>query len=69
MCRSVVVRHLAKLGEKFFAECTPGYYNNEGLASSNNGLTANSYGAGPVEFFKMIDAWRESDDLEGLELR
>lgn len=64
-----LIKKLAKLGEKFFAECTPGYYNNEGQASSKNGLTANSYGAGPVEFFKMIDAWRESDDLEGLELR
>ena len=63
-----LMKKLAKLGEKFFSECTPGYYNNEGKAASRNGLTANPYGAGPVEFFKMIDRWRDQGDLQGLQL-
>ena len=34
-----------------------------------NGLIANSYGAGPVEFFKVLKEWRDAGELRGLELR
>ncbi len=59
----------AKLGEKFRAECTPGYYNNEGKAGNPNGFFSGSYGAGPIKFFQILDAWRESGELEGCEIR
>ena len=54
-------------GGGFLAECTPGYYNNEGnvrAMSAKNG----SYGAGPVAFVKLLESWRASGELEGLNL-
>jgi cyclohexanone monooxygenase len=64
-----VIERLARLGERFFRECTPGYYNGEGKPQQKNGLIANSYGAGPVEFFKVLKDWRDEGQLRGLELR
>jgi cyclohexanone monooxygenase len=63
------IERLARLGERFFRECTPGYYNGEGKPEQRNGLIANSYGAGPVEFFKVLKDWRDAGELRGLELR
>ncbi len=60
----------ARLGEKFYAECTPGYYNNEGKPSENPvGFRSGSYGAGPIKFFRVLDEWRSTGRLEGLDLR
>ncbi len=59
----------ARLGEKFRAECTPGYYNNEGQAGNANGFFSSSYGAGPVKFFHILDEWRNAGDLPGCALR
>ncbi len=50
----------------FFENCTPGYYNNEGQTSelsAQNGF----YGGGSLEFFKILEDWREADTLDGLE--
>ena len=58
----------ARLGLKFFEECTPGYYNNEGKPGERNGQNS-QYGGGPVEFFNLLAQWREQGDLAGLELR
>ena len=55
----------ARLGAKFRAECTPGYYNNEGVADNPNGFFSANYGAGPVRFFEILSDWREQGDLEG----
>jgi cation diffusion facilitator CzcD-associated flavoprotein CzcO len=58
---------LSLMREAFLKECTPGYYNNEGkpeVIAKQNG----SYGAGPVAFVKVLEAWREAGTLEGLEL-
>ena len=55
----------SRIGERFRAECTPGYYNNEGKAGNANGFFTSSYGGGPVKFFEILRAWRESDELEG----
>jgi cyclohexanone monooxygenase len=63
------IRRLARLGERFFRECTPGYYNGEGKPEQRNGLIANSYGGGPIEFFKLLKEWRDTGELRGLELR
>ncbi|MBV1927997.1 MAG: hypothetical protein KUG81_00580 [Gammaproteobacteria bacterium] len=56
------------MGEKFYAECTPGYYNNEGKGNDGNGFLAGQYGGGPVEFFKILDDWRAEGGLSGLEI-
>jgi cyclohexanone monooxygenase len=58
---------LSLMREAFLKECTPGYYNNEGkpeVIAKQNG----SYGAGPVAFVKVLEAWRDAGTLEGLEL-
>jgi cation diffusion facilitator CzcD-associated flavoprotein CzcO len=48
-------------------DCTPGYYNNEGQATTRAGLLNGlGYPDGPVAFFAYIDAWRNSGDFEGL---
>jgi len=61
------IRNTAMLREKFQAECTPGYYNNEGkpnLRAVQNG----PYGAGSIAFIKLLENWRAAGGLEGLEL-
>jgi cyclohexanone monooxygenase len=62
------VRSLARLGERFYRECTPGYYNSEGAAGNKSGFLTEMYGAGPLKFFKVLEAWRASGQLEGLAL-
>ena len=57
----------ARLGEKFFAECTPGYYNNEGDPkgrSAQNGF----YGGGSPEFVEVLASWRDEGRLAVLEV-
>ena len=58
---------LARLNRQFLEECTPGYYNNEG-APGARGQQNTFYGGGPVAFFKLLEEWRASGELEGLEL-
>jgi cation diffusion facilitator CzcD-associated flavoprotein CzcO len=52
----------------FQEQCTPGYYNNEGQPRGE-GFLVSSYGKGPLPFFELLAAWRESGRFEGLELR
>ncbi len=56
----------ARLGERFRAECTPGYYNNEGQTGNPNGFFAGAYGAGPIRFFRLLDEWRSTGRAEGM---
>ena len=58
---------LARLGQKFLEDCTPGYYNNEGKPGERAGQNT-SYGAGSPAFFKLLDQWRSEGGLKGLEL-
>ena len=52
------------------ADCTPGYYNNEGGPISDVvRRNAAGYPDGPVAFFAHIDEWRRQGDYEGLEFR
>ncbi len=57
----------ARMGERFRAECTPGYYNNEGQTGNANGFFTGSYGGGPIKFFELLDAWRAAGEFEGCE--
>jgi cyclohexanone monooxygenase len=62
------IRSVAIMREKFAAECTPGYYNNEGQPNPiavQNG----PYGGGPIAFVKLLEEWRAAGDLAGLEIR
>jgi cyclohexanone monooxygenase len=59
----------ARLGVKFYTECTPGYYNNEGQELGRQGLLAGGYPEGPVAYFQYIDRWRSSGAFDGLEFR
>ncbi len=62
------INRLARRGARFFRECTPGYYNSEGKPGSGNGFTDGAYGAGPVEFFALLQQWRDEGNLDGLEV-
>jgi cyclohexanone monooxygenase len=62
------VRRAGRIGWKFFAECTPGYYNSEGAAGNRHGFFSDMYGGGAIRFFEMLDRWRE-DGMQGMQLR
>lgn len=54
---------------RFFAACTPGYYNREGKAASAADLFAgNRYGDGPMAFYEMLARWRQAQSLDGLRI-
>ena len=65
-----IIHRLAKRGERFYAECTPGYYNNEGQpkGGAENGFLTGQYGGGPVEFFNILEDWRNEGNMKGLEI-
>ncbi|TDI62690.1 MAG: NAD(P)/FAD-dependent oxidoreductase [Alphaproteobacteria bacterium] len=58
---------MSRFNESFQAQCTPGYYNNEGQPSQLSKRNG-SYGAGAVAFFNKLEAWREEGTLQGLEI-
>jgi cyclohexanone monooxygenase len=62
------VRSLARMGLRYYTECTPGYYNSEGQAGNRQGFFSDMYGAGPLVFFDVLKAWREAGELSGLAL-
>ncbi|KAA5826058.1 NAD(P)/FAD-dependent oxidoreductase [Saccharopolyspora hirsuta] len=45
--------------ERFAAECTPGYYNNEGAARGPR----QTYGLGPAAFHRLLREWREGGGI------
>jgi cation diffusion facilitator CzcD-associated flavoprotein CzcO len=52
------------------ADCTPGYYNNEGQPLNPRARFGMAgYPLGPIAFWEYIDKWRDSGDFEGLEFR
>ncbi|MBZ9646894.1 NAD(P)/FAD-dependent oxidoreductase [Sphingobium sp. 3R8] len=54
---------------QFYAECTPGYYNNEGKAKTSADLfQGGRYGDGPAAYFALLNDWREKGDLSGLSI-
>jgi len=50
----------------FLEECTPGYYNREGQGSAN--MQNSPYAPGINAFNKLLAAWREKDDLAGMDI-
>jgi len=62
-----VINRSAAANLKYFQECTPGYYNNEG--KPNEGKTAkiaSFYGGGSEAFFQILSDWRAKGDMEGV---
>lgn len=51
------------------ADCTPGYYNNEGQPTGPGRSLFMGYPAGAMAYFRYIDEWRSRGDFEGLEFR
>ena len=68
---------LARGGQEFLEECTPGYYNNEGKPGVQSGQSGTffgraqngPYGGGSIAFIKLLEDWRAEGGLQGLELR
>ncbi|MER6577934.1 NAD(P)/FAD-dependent oxidoreductase [Nonomuraea sp. NPDC001023] len=51
------------------ADCTPGYYNNEGQDAGMKGRLNIGHPQGAMAYFAYIDGWRTSGTFEGLEFR
>lgn len=52
------------------AECTPGYYNNEGgPIGRRERLNGGGYPLGPVAFWELMEQWRASGQFDGLALQ
>jgi cyclohexanone monooxygenase len=64
------IRDTAIPSEQFLADCTPGYYNNEGGGGGEGIRSAlgEPYGPGFYAFGRLLEQWRSKGDLEGLVL-
>jgi cyclohexanone monooxygenase len=45
----------------FYEECTPGFLNNEGRFKDKPTYIGGSFGGGPIEYRRLIAAWREQE--------
>ncbi len=59
---------LLRTGVTFFgsADCTPGYYNNEGQPNGRDGDAFRGYPLGAVAYFEYIEKWRSDGAFDGL---
>ena len=62
-----LIRRLAPSGPGFLADCTPGYYNQEGAATEGNSFLG-AYTPGLNAFSRLLEEWRADGELAGLEL-
>ncbi len=62
-----LIQGLAPSGPGFLADCTPGYYNQEGAASEGNSFLG-AYTPGLNAFSRLLEEWREDGELAGLDL-
>ncbi len=63
------VRSVSTASAPFYVECTPGYYNSEGAAGNKNGFFSETYSASSLQFFAMLERWRQGGHLPGMTLR
>ncbi|MFT4712112.1 MAG: cyclohexanone monooxygenase [Candidatus Azotimanducaceae bacterium] len=63
------IKRLDVSGTRFYTECTPGYYNNEGKEASANGFFTGMYGGGSIRFFELLANWRDQGEMKGLDVR
>ena len=64
---TIVEKGLGAMGALGGADCTPGYYNNEGQAREPSAIQAAPYCGGSIEFFQLLKQWRAEGDFAGLE--
>ena len=64
---TIVEKGLGAMGALGGADCTPGYYNNEGQARESSAIQAAPYGGGSIEFFQLLEGWRADGNFDGLE--
>ena len=57
----------ARSRRNYLAECTPGYYNNEGQPDDRSERNS-QFWRGPMVFIRMLDEWRMAGNLPGLDL-
>ncbi|MGW5715248.1 flavin-containing monooxygenase [Amycolatopsis sp. NPDC003865] len=50
----------------FFRDCTPSYLDTEGDHENPDSLLSAGYGAGPVQFFELLEKWRSTGELDGV---
>jgi cation diffusion facilitator CzcD-associated flavoprotein CzcO len=62
------IRDTPLQNERFFSECTPGYYNAEGKLG-NGGFFSDLYGAGPLVFYDLVNDWRATGEMKGLQFK
>jgi cyclohexanone monooxygenase len=58
---------MAGMRDRYDAECTPSYYNNEGKPEEGAGLNS-FYPGGSDEFLSMMHAWCDAGSFEGMDL-
>jgi len=63
------IRRAARNAERFWSECTPGFYNNEGDTTKKIGYFSESYGDGAKRFFEMLSDWRKEAGMRGIVTR
>jgi cyclohexanone monooxygenase len=65
------IKEMAIDTSAFDLACTPGYYNNEGrgFGEGVRSFLGDYYMAGFYAFDDLLTAWRDSGDLDGLELK
>ena len=51
---------------EYLRHCTPGYYNAEGKSGKGEGFFEGHYGEGAVQFYALLEAWRNQGDMEGV---
>jgi len=61
------IKEKAIISRQFLQDCTPGYYNNEGMPEPGTGLLGENYGGGPVEFHALTRKWRSDGDWKGVQ--
>ncbi|KAL1982748.1 hypothetical protein VTN96DRAFT_930 [Rasamsonia emersonii] len=62
-----MVVEVARSREKYWKECTPGFFNHEGKLDSKT-LKRGIFGGGALAFLKLKEDWKREGKLAGLEL-
>ncbi|QRO01962.1 NAD(P)/FAD-dependent oxidoreductase [Archangium violaceum] len=64
----VILSNLTKNASFGGPDCTPGYYNNEGVRPPPSAIRSAGFGGGTLEFIEVLRNWRKGNDLAGLEV-
>ncbi|WP_050435855.1 flavin-containing monooxygenase [Chondromyces crocatus] len=64
----VILGHLKKQATFGGTECTPGYYNNEGVSAGPSAIRRAAFGGGTLEFIEILRTWRNDGSFAGLDV-